>query len=89
MFYGDSTFERAPEPWKYALYGISLFVYQHLDNLDGKQARKTSKYPINQKIHRLSVCSSIMVAMLSPVCWWDCNSLDLFNVKVYKHPFML
>ena len=23
--------------------GVSILVYQHLDNLDGKQARKTSK----------------------------------------------
>lgn len=42
MFGGDSNFASTPEPWKYAVFGISLFLYQHLDNLDGKQARKTS-----------------------------------------------
>lgn len=42
IFGGDSDFASPPEPWKYALFGISLFFYQHLDNLDGKQARKTS-----------------------------------------------
>lgn len=28
--------------WRLALMGISIVVYQNLDNLDGKQARKTS-----------------------------------------------
>ena len=28
--------------WKFLLMGCSIIIYQHLDNLDGKQARKTS-----------------------------------------------
>lgn len=30
-----------------ALFAITMFVYQHLDNLDGKQARKTSNLASN------------------------------------------
>jgi phosphatidylglycerophosphate synthase len=44
MFQGDSAFTDVIPGWKYLLFGITLFVYQHLDNLDGKQARKTSKF---------------------------------------------
>ena len=28
--------------WKLILMAISIIVYQHLDNIDGKQARRTS-----------------------------------------------
>lgn len=28
--------------WKLIMMGLSILLYQHLDNLDGKQARKTS-----------------------------------------------
>ncbi|XP_031505801.1 uncharacterized protein LOC116268162 [Nymphaea colorata] len=41
MFWGENDYSKPAEPWKLALFGITLFVYQHLDNLDGKQARKT------------------------------------------------
>lgn len=44
MFQGDDQFTDPMPKWKYLLFGISLFLYQHLDNLDGKQARKTSTF---------------------------------------------
>ena len=43
MFQGESEFTHVMPGWKYLLFGVSLFVYQHLDNMDGKQARKTSR----------------------------------------------
>jgi hypothetical protein len=42
MFHGEDHFTDPLPRWKYLLFGVSLFLYQHLDNLDGKQARKTS-----------------------------------------------
>lgn len=27
--------------WKLVMMAVSILVYQHLDNIDGKQARKT------------------------------------------------
>lgn len=30
--------------WKLVMMAISIIVYQHLDNIDGKQARRTSIY---------------------------------------------
>lgn len=30
--------------WKLVLMAVSIIVYQHLDNIDGKQARKTSTF---------------------------------------------
>ena len=42
MFVGQDF---APLPdWKCYMMGISIFIYQTLDNVDGKQARKTSNY---------------------------------------------
>ena len=29
--------------WKLMLMSASIIIYQHLDNVDGKQARRTSK----------------------------------------------
>ena len=28
--------------WKLVMMAVSIIVYQHLDNIDGKQARRTS-----------------------------------------------
>lgn len=70
MFWGDSTFTKALEPWKYLLFGVTLFLYQHLDNLDGKQARKTSNDKLTQKTPQLWGCFLITAAMLFQVCWW-------------------
>lgn len=33
--------EELPD-WKLVLMAISIIIYQNLDNMDGKQARKTS-----------------------------------------------
>lgn len=41
-FVGNSNFESPPETWKIAMFLVSLFAYQNLDNMDGKQARRTS-----------------------------------------------
>lgn len=30
--------------WKLIMMAISILIYQHLDNIDGKQARRTSIY---------------------------------------------
>lgn len=40
MFWGDN--QQGIPTWKLALMTVSTFIYQNLDNLDGKQARKTS-----------------------------------------------
>jgi hypothetical protein len=42
MYAGDSSFQSSVPTWKYVLMGITISVYQNLDNMDGKQARKTS-----------------------------------------------
>jgi hypothetical protein len=42
MLSGD--FGEAIPPFRLFLFGILLLAYQTLDNLDGKQARKTSIY---------------------------------------------
>jgi ethanolaminephosphotransferase len=63
MFEGDSEFARVIPAWKYLLFGVTLFLYQHLDNMDGKQARKTSISVITQKTLQLWGCCSITAAM--------------------------
>jgi ethanolaminephosphotransferase len=42
MFVGGAEYKDSPARWQLFLFGITLLVYQHLDNIDGKQARKTS-----------------------------------------------
>ena len=32
--------------WKLVMMAFSILIYQHLDNIDGKQARRTSKRKI-------------------------------------------
>jgi phosphatidylglycerophosphate synthase len=44
MLSGD--FGEVIPPFRLFLFGILLLAYQTLDNLDGKQARKTSRYYI-------------------------------------------
>lgn len=39
-FYAPHLIEEAP-PWVYLNCGISMFIYQTLDAIDGKQARRT------------------------------------------------
>lgn len=38
----DPTLEGKGPNWLYLLYSISLFAYQSLDAIDGKQARRTN-----------------------------------------------
>jgi phosphatidylglycerophosphate synthase len=41
MFFEDYTMTQQVATWKYFLFAILIFVYQTLDALDGKQARRT------------------------------------------------
>ncbi len=42
MFWGEDQFGKPLPPWKCVLMCVTIFLYQHLDNMDGKQARRTS-----------------------------------------------
>jgi phosphatidylglycerophosphate synthase len=42
MFWGGDQFGKPVPGWKCVLMCVTIFLYQHLDNMDGKQARKTS-----------------------------------------------
>ena len=42
MFWGEDQVGKPMPPWKGVLMCVTLFLYQHLDNMDGKQARRTS-----------------------------------------------
>lgn len=42
MFVGDNL--KGVANWKLLLMAVSIIIYQNLDNLDGKQARRTSFY---------------------------------------------
>jgi ethanolaminephosphotransferase len=70
MFWGEggNNFTEVLPPWKYALFAVSLFLYQHLDNMDGKQARRTSKCALNKKTLQQWECFLTTGAMLSPAC---------------------
>jgi hypothetical protein len=42
MFYDTPALGNPIPAWKCLLMGFTLLIYQHLDNMDGKQARRTS-----------------------------------------------
>lgn len=42
--------------WRLALMGLSIVIYQNLDNLDGKQARKTSTFAVTKRVVHLWEC---------------------------------
>jgi hypothetical protein len=44
MFWGEDQLGKPMPPWKGILMCLTIFVYQHLDNMDGKQARRTSNF---------------------------------------------
>lgn len=49
MFYYDRTLTAIVPPWTYLGFGVGLFIYQTLDAIDGKQARRTnSSSPLGQ-----------------------------------------
>jgi len=49
MFFYDQTLAEDVPRWTYLGFGIGIFVYQTLDAIDGKQARRTgSSSPLGQ-----------------------------------------
>lgn len=46
MFCGDNS--NGVAPWKLVMMAVSIFIYQNLDNIDGKQARRTSSFLYNK-----------------------------------------
>lgn len=74
MFTGDNS--NGPEGWKLWMMGLTILIYQNLDNLDGKQARKTSKIFVIQNQVVLLACSSIMEPMPLYLSYWlyKCNN---------------
>jgi len=90
LFCGDNETPR----WVYVLIAASLFAYQTLDNMDGKQARKTgSSTPlgmifdhscdaINAIIGACMACTLFLCSKLQFAC---CSNGNLNN----KRPFLL
>jgi len=64
MHYYCPLLEGNPPTWVYFSCGIALFVYQTLDNLDGKQARRTkTSSPIGELLDH--GCDSLVLPFLS------------------------
>ena len=63
--------------------GVALLVYQTLDNMDGKQARKTgSSSPLGLFFdHGLDACN-IFVGTVNTLCLFGIPSDDFFNIAV-------
>ena len=85
--------EGAAPAWALVLYAACLFAYQTLDNLDGKQARRTgSASPLgllfdhgcdalNVTVSTLTLCSAIQTGATwkSGVMWWSTASVFYFT----------
>jgi phosphatidylglycerophosphate synthase len=55
MSYHNPDFETPVAPWVYFLCAGGLFAYQTLDNIDGKQARRTkSSSPLGELFDHVS-----------------------------------
>ena len=42
MFVGDNS--NGVPAWKLVMMAVTIFIYQNMDNIDGKQARRTSSF---------------------------------------------
>lgn len=79
--------------WAYILYAVCLFTYQTLDNLDGRQARRTGASSplgllfdhgcdaLNVTVSTLTLCSTIQTGPTwkSGVTWWSTASVFYFT----------
>jgi ethanolaminephosphotransferase len=65
MFYYDPSMTKALPEWTYAGFAVGLIVYQTLDAIDGKQARRTgSSSPLGQLFdHGCDALSSSLLAI--------------------------
>ena len=65
MFYFDQTLGQPVPEWTYLCFAIGLFIYQTLDAIDGKQARRTgSSSPLGQLFdHGCDAFSCSLVAL--------------------------
>ena len=79
MFYCPTAIEIAPT-WVYMINGIGLFIYQALDAIDGKQARRTgSSSPLGELFdHGCDSISTVFVSLAVGI------SLQLGN-----HPWVM
>ena len=69
MFYCPTAVESAPT-WVYMINGIGLFVYQALDAIDGKQARRTgTSSPLGELFdHGCDSISTVFVSIAIGIC---------------------
>ena len=57
MFVGDNS--QGVAGWKLVMMAVSILLYQNLDNLDGKQARRTSTLKTMKiPVRRWGCCST-------------------------------
>jgi len=78
IFYCSTATETAPS-WVFFVNGLGLFIYQSLDAIDGKQARRTgSSTPLGELFdHGMDSISTVLVAQaisitmkLGELPWW-------------------
>lgn len=69
MLYCPTAVETAPS-WAYIINAIGLFVYQALDAIDGKQARRTgSSSPLGELFdHGCDSISTVFVSIAVSIC---------------------
>lgn len=79
ILYCPSATESAPS-WVYAINGIGLFIYQSLDAIDGKQARRTgSSTPLGELFdHGCDSISTVLVALAFAI-----------TIKVGNYPWVM
>ena len=64
------------------LYGVGIFIYQTMDNMDGKQARKTgSSSPLGMVVdHGFDAVNTVLQGLaLSKIFMMDPTSTGLFT----------
>lgn len=66
MLWEDPTMTEQVATWKYFLFAVAIWVYQTLDSLDGKQARRTgSSSPLGELFdHGIDAVVCLLLAIM-------------------------
>lgn len=90
-FATSSEYDQCAPRWLYFTFAVGLFVYQSLDAIDGKQARRTgTSGPLGELFdHGCDALNTTLEVILTAsalnlgLCWWTVASLVATNANFY------
>ncbi|EGR34051.1 hypothetical protein IMG5_025610 [Ichthyophthirius multifiliis] len=85
MMFFDLSMQKELPSWVFLFASISVFIYQTLDALDGKQARRTNpSSPLGQLFDHGCDCFSVPFFILGSAQAASIDSQNVFNFKYFS-----